>query len=84
MIYAYRLEVFYQPKDGVPHEEVSFHRLTDLIGWTLSDNVHRKASNRMTERTLPEVKVFFNCGGRQVILADRTNRGNVYTRRSRL
>lgn len=81
---TYRLEIFYQEKPGIPHIKIENNNLvahkglSEYVGWTLADRILRKASERMMFRTTPEVNAFFEHGGRQVILADLTNRGNVY------
>ena len=74
----YRFEVFYQSHSGVPHEKIEANNLSEYIGRVLADRIMHKASYRMSSRAIPEVDLFFKNGGRQVIVADLTNRGNVF------
>jgi len=81
---TYRFEIFYQEKEGTPHIKIENQNLvankglSEYVGWTLADRILQKATNRMMFRETPEVRAFFENGGRQVILSDMTNHGNVY------
>ena len=74
----YRLEIFYQKNEGDPHEKIENNKLSNYIGLTLADSILCQVEYRMTHQTIPEVKAFFEHGGRQIISANLTNRGNVY------
>lgn len=74
----YCFECFYQSEVGKPHEKVSMGELRELIGNPLADRVLLKATERAEQNSTPEANAFFERGGRQVIVADLTSRGNVY------
>ena len=74
----FTLEAFYQANSGAAHMKVELSKLSDYIGQTLADYIIIEAADRITAKDLPEVKAFFEYGGRQVIVSDLTNRGNVY------
>jgi hypothetical protein len=74
----YTFEAYYQSKNGTPHQHVDLDCLYDIVGIALADSIIIKAADRMIAKKLPQVKAFFEHGGRQVIVADLTNRGNVY------
>ncbi len=74
----YALNVYYKEKDGAVHERVHAKNLHYRIGKCMADSILITAANRMIEKSLPEVQAFFERGGRQVISANLTSRGDVY------
>jgi hypothetical protein len=75
---TYTLQAYYQKDRGCPHQPVALADLHEHVGYAIADRIIAKVADRMIEKTLPEVVAFFEYGGRQVVGANLTNRGNVY------
>ena len=74
----YRLDVYYQKNDGMPHEKIEAEKLYRYIGWAMAEDILQTAEERLTYQLTPEAKAFHEYGVKQVICANLTNRGNVY------
>ena len=74
----YCTDIFYQENEGAYHRRVSNGELRAILGWDLADRILQTAIDRVEAKSMPEVQAFFEHGGRQVILANNTNKGNVY------
>ncbi len=74
----YMLETYYCPCAGAIHEKIALERLHERIGPTLADKIIGETADRMLDTSIPNVVSFFENGGRQVVSAYLTSRGDVY------
>jgi len=84
----FRREIYYQENHGKPHKKVTKEELVKLIGMTLSSRLLSKAEYRIEKHpelgVLPvekamEFEAFLNGDlASMVIIADWTNRGNIF------
>ncbi|MDL2206554.1 hypothetical protein LJC33_06580 [Eubacteriales bacterium OttesenSCG-928-N13] len=76
----YMFEAYYQSGYGQPHQKVNIEQLRSIVGHALADKAILAADDRIRNRRvdIPQVKAFFEHGGRQVIVKNLTNRGNIF------
>jgi hypothetical protein len=73
----WKLDIYYAEKKEITYKKITEEQFIEKVGKGISSQILREVNNRMEHKTIPEVKEFFENGGKEFVLESNTTRGNV-------